>query len=97
MRYIHQGETIPAGYGIAWVDPAANRLACYPVPIHLIVRARRAWYWIAGHRSGLVDENQSAAAMVDSWNAGYDAGFQAALEADVKRWDALIERNGVTR
>lgn len=77
MRYIHQGETIPPGYGIAWLDPVANRLACYPVPINIIVRAaRRVWYWIAGHRSGLVDERASAAAANEAWRAGYECGME---------------------
>lgn len=76
MRYVHQGETIPAGYGIAWVDFAANRLACYPVPLHLVVRAaRRVWYWIAGHRSGLVDERAAATAVNEAWRAGFDCGL----------------------
>jgi len=76
-RTVYQGEKIPAGYGVAFIDPAANRLECYPVPLHLLVRAaRRAWYWIAGHHSGLVDEHAAFEAARRAFLEGVECGRQ---------------------
>lgn len=42
--YLGEGEIYPNWYGVAWIDFAANRAVCYPIPLNIIVRAfRLAW------------------------------------------------------
>lgn len=40
-----EGETIPRGYGIAWVDGLSYRIICLPFPMNHIVRWIRDWWF----------------------------------------------------
>src|SRR5579859_3103382 len=50
-RFTEEGERLPTGYAIAFVDFVIGRAVCYPVGIHLVVRwARAIWFWTVRHR-----------------------------------------------
>ncbi|MET3390652.1 hypothetical protein ABIC33_001275 [Variovorax sp. 1140] len=43
-KYCGQGEMLPRGYGIAWVDFASDKAVCYPVVLNLVAAfLRAAW------------------------------------------------------
>lgn len=44
-RYTNEGELLPRGYGVAWLDPCFNRAVCYPFPFHRAIGWLRRWYW----------------------------------------------------
>lgn len=92
-RLISMGARLPTGYGVAWVDPDAARLVCFPVPLHLAARAiRRAWYLVARHRSGLVDERAAEAVIGEAFRLGFSAGWEAGIKQERQRIDAELER-----
>ena len=45
---IEEGGLIPKGYGVAWRSYYAMRVRCYPIPINLVVRfSKHFYYWLA--------------------------------------------------
>lgn len=42
-KEVHEGEIIPAWYGVAWVRFEVNAAVCYPMPLNLLVAAVRAF------------------------------------------------------
>lgn len=44
QKMIMDGEMIPRGYGLAWVDHASYHMICLPFPINHIAREIRAWW-----------------------------------------------------
>jgi len=46
-QIILEGMRIPAGYGIAYFDYPRRCLVCYPIPLNLIVRFFKLfYYWV---------------------------------------------------
>jgi len=44
QKKLLEGEMIPRGYGIAWVDHRSYHLICLPFPVNHIARRVRAWW-----------------------------------------------------
>ena len=40
---LREGNAIPLGYGVAFVDPPTRTAVCYPIPLHLVIRRLRNW------------------------------------------------------
>ena len=36
---IHEGETYPRWYGLAWIDFVRCEAVCYPIPLNVLARA----------------------------------------------------------
>lgn len=48
LKYIREGERVPNGYGIAWLQMDYCRSVAAPVPLNWILGcARRAYFWMA--------------------------------------------------
>lgn len=44
-RELLQNRSVPKGYGLAYYQPDRLIAVCYPIPLNLIVRALRDFYW----------------------------------------------------
>lgn len=51
IRCVMQGERIPRGYGVAWVDFERNVLIALPIPLNVVARAVR-WVYFEAMRAG---------------------------------------------
>jgi len=61
IRNIYEGEIIPNGYGIAYVEYNSDRAVLYPIPINVVVALiRRFWFWVRG----------------GAYEGGYDRGYK---------------------
>jgi hypothetical protein len=72
---------LPRYYGIAYYDCLSATAWCYPKPLHLIVRA---WVSILDRLrpvsvplAGVYGEADLAAAKLDAYSEGFDAGQKA--------------------
>ena len=57
-KIITEGEIIPQGYGVAWDDSTTLgmdrlRVVCYPVPLNIIFRVARDFYWRLAKRGNI--------------------------------------------
>lgn len=74
-RDAHNGETLPRGYGIAWVEFYADRAVCLPVPLHIIASfIRTAWQKVRIWRA----PDLLRAEYDRGRNDGYEAGYKSA-------------------
>jgi len=51
VKWVNEGEAIPAGYAISYRDFACLRSAAYPIPLHFLVRWWRdmvCWIMVVG-------------------------------------------------
>lgn len=44
QKMVVEGDKLPRGYGIAWVDHLTYRIICLPFPVNHIARRIRAWW-----------------------------------------------------
>lgn len=76
-RYVREGERIPRGYGVAWLEferGIKGEPAVYPIPLNIIMRAAYlAWVWAVcpfgirpfEHRCALLtEENEKLRALL---------------------------------
>lgn len=75
VRTVAQGDVIPAGYGVAWVEWRTGDAVVMPIPLNLAVAgARRAWYWLKVPRALLLDTRQAYAKGVRDGQRQHRAG-----------------------
>ncbi len=90
-RIVGQGERIPFGFAVAYLDYASFTASAYPVGLHLIVKVARRLYFGLLRYKPTDWESREAQAHQAGYNQGYTAGRQqvlAELEAHLRRHDA---------
>jgi hypothetical protein len=95
FRYATQGEMLPRGYGIAWVEFHADRAVCLPVPLHIIASVvRTAWQKVRIWRAPDLLRAEYDRGHRDGHEAGYKSGsrHRVAMQAAVPLLAFTLDR-----
>lgn len=88
---VRECEEVPAGFGVAYRDPAAYRVICYRWPLnHLVSWAKSLWWW-ARHARTTEWENLLA----DEYRRGHREGYAWGLKCGANRGGSTVHANGV--
>lgn len=78
-RHRHEGEMMPRGYRIAYMDHMRRRDVCYPIGIHLIARLiRRIHEWSYRYRPSAMERMVSKAVCNARWEAQMERDKESA-------------------
>ena len=70
-RHLHEGQRLPAYYGIAWANPCEMTWTAYPIPFNILARWARTVYYLLAAQSR---RNAIATAYHEGFRAGYQRG-----------------------
>jgi hypothetical protein len=79
-----QGERIPTGYGLAWIEPSRDVAVFVPIPFNLIVQVCRWLYYSTAHARILN-------AMDRAEDAGYQLGHRHGHESATRSCDERMK------
>jgi hypothetical protein len=91
-RVVGEAEKVPFGYGLAYWDWARRVEVVYPIPINLIVRLARSFYFAL--MKGLFKsryEQEIQRAYHTGYSEGYSRGYDSAV-AEHKSYQDIIEQ-----
>jgi len=92
-KYVRDGEMIPKGYGVAWVDYVCDRAVYYPIGLNMVISfSRDVYFWIKHFRKGWIFKHDEEIARVE-WYRGYDSGKRALSMIDVSKYLEANPRN----
>jgi hypothetical protein len=76
-RFVEEGGYFPRGYGLAYRDCNRQGAICYPVPLNLLVRYwRDFWFWLQCANG--VDSSYRERIELQAWQSGYRCGHDDA-------------------
>lgn len=91
FRYASQGEMLPRGYGIAWVEFCTDRAVCLPVPLHIIASfIRTAWQKVRIWRAPDLLRAEYDRGRQMGYQRGYDVGRGEAKRAEQRSVMAVM-------
>jgi hypothetical protein len=74
VKYRRELETLPRGYGFAWIDWDTHRCVCLPVPLNFIARHFRDWWYRVRMPQGSdVIERAYQRGAAEGWDRGTEA------------------------
>jgi len=74
VREVLEGQEVPRGYGVAYIQPGGTSATCYPIPLNLIVRwSLLLWYALKIPRRTWWEKR-----FQEVRNAGYQQGHDTA-------------------
>lgn len=78
---IHEGQEIPAFYGIAYRDYLRKCIICFPIPLNWLVRWERALgFWLRRLFPWQNPSDRTGRYHKASYNKGFNAGIKSSID-----------------
>ena len=75
-------ETLPRGYGVAWMLPYQDAFYCLPIPLNIIMRHFRAW-WLRA-RLPMEGGDPSGDAYTYGYSRGRHDGYDSGMQQGIR-------------